>query len=179
MLSGVAVSYAQVGPEDDAIDPLEGATVVDDQPEGARQMLTAEQVIERARAKIGAVQPQKRCLPSVDENIVVVCADDGAAYRVPPSKTSRAALGGPPPAPDVAGAGIFHGPATAGGMCFIPPCPRELPPDVDFSKLPEIDEEYQERARAAALAERARQRAETQNDPVNNDPDNSELEEQP
>jgi hypothetical protein len=28
------------------------------------------------------------------------------------------------PPPDVAGPGIFRGPATISGMCFIPPCPK-------------------------------------------------------
>lgn len=29
------------------------------------------------------------------------------------------------PAPDVAGSGIFQGPATLAGLCVIPPCPRQ------------------------------------------------------
>ncbi|MEO1045573.1 MAG: hypothetical protein AAFX04_09060 [Pseudomonadota bacterium] len=105
------------------------------------------------------MKPAPRCVSSDDGDVVTVCAqlDDGAAYRVPPSTTSRAALGGPPPAPDVAGAGIFKGKATVGGMCLIPPCPRAMPPMVDFSKLPDYDPEYAAQAREAARLERARQ----------------------
>ena len=40
-------------------------------------------------------------------------------------------------APDVAGAGIFRGPATVSGLCFIPPCPDPPAYMVDFSTLPD------------------------------------------
>lgn len=40
-------------------------------------------------------------------------------------------------APDVAGAGIFRGPATLGGMCFIPPCPKDPALIIDVEALPE------------------------------------------
>ncbi|WP_279351659.1 hypothetical protein [Erythrobacter litoralis] len=40
-------------------------------------------------------------------------------------------------APDVAGAGIFRGPATVSGLCFVPPCPRPPAYMVDFSTIPE------------------------------------------
>lgn len=39
--------------------------------------------------------------------------------------------------PDVAGAGIFRGPATISGMCFIPPCPKEAALIIDIEGLPE------------------------------------------
>ena len=39
--------------------------------------------------------------------------------------------------PDVAGDYIFRGPATAGGMCVFGPCPREMPPEIDFAAIPE------------------------------------------
>ncbi|XUU61282.1 hypothetical protein ACRAQ6_03140 [Erythrobacter sp. HA6-11] len=42
-----------------------------------------------------------------------------------------------PQAPDVAGAGIFKGPATASGLCFIPPCPKEAALIIDIEALPE------------------------------------------
>ena len=41
------------------------------------------------------------------------------------------------PAPDVAGAGIFRGPTTVSGLCFIPPCPPPPAYIIDFSELPE------------------------------------------
>lgn len=40
-------------------------------------------------------------------------------------------------APDVAGAGIFRGPATVGGLCFIPPCPKDPALIIDVEALPE------------------------------------------
>jgi len=40
-------------------------------------------------------------------------------------------------APDVVGAGIFRGPATISGLCFVPPCPKPPAYMVDFSEIPE------------------------------------------
>ncbi|WP_416226959.1 hypothetical protein [Qipengyuania sp. ASV99] len=39
--------------------------------------------------------------------------------------------------PDVAGGGIFRGPATVGGLCIIPPCPPEAALMIDVEALPE------------------------------------------
>jgi hypothetical protein len=41
-----------------------------------------------------------------------------------------------PGTPDVAGAGIFRGPATFAGMCFIPPCPKDPALIVDVEAIP-------------------------------------------
>lgn len=40
------------------------------------------------------------------------------------------------PAPDVAGPGIFRGPATLSGLCFIPPCPKDPALIVDVEAIP-------------------------------------------
>ncbi len=42
------------------------------------------------------------------------------------------------PPPDVAGEGIFRGPATISGLCFIPPCPKDpaLMIDVEAIETP-------------------------------------------
>jgi hypothetical protein len=40
------------------------------------------------------------------------------------------------PPPDVAGPGIFRGPATISGLCFIPPCPDEAPLIIDVEAIP-------------------------------------------
>lgn len=40
------------------------------------------------------------------------------------------------PPPDVAGAGIFRGPATASGMCFVPPCPKDAALIIDLEAIP-------------------------------------------
>lgn len=47
------------------------------------------------------------------------------------------AFAGDPQAPDVAGGGIFKGPATVSGQCFIPPCPPEAAILIDVEALPE------------------------------------------
>jgi len=44
---------------------------------------------------------------------------------------------GDPRTPDVAGAGIFKGPATISGLCLIPPCPPPAAYIIDFKELPE------------------------------------------
>lgn len=43
---------------------------------------------------------------------------------------------GNPQTPDVAGEGIFKGPATISGMCLIPPCPKEPALMIDVTALP-------------------------------------------
>ena len=40
------------------------------------------------------------------------------------------------PPPDVAGEGIFRGPATISGLCFIPPCPKDAPLIIDVTAIP-------------------------------------------
>jgi hypothetical protein len=40
------------------------------------------------------------------------------------------------PPPDVAGPGIFRGPATVSGLCFIPPCPKEEALIIDVEAIP-------------------------------------------
>ena len=40
------------------------------------------------------------------------------------------------PTPDVAGGGIFRGPATVSGLCFIPPCPPPPALIIDVTALP-------------------------------------------
>lgn len=40
-------------------------------------------------------------------------------------------------APDVAGEGIFRGPPTVGGLCFIPPCPKDPAIIIDVEALPD------------------------------------------
>lgn len=42
--------------------------------------------------------------------------------------------------PDVAGGGIFSGPATVSGLCVIPPCPPEAALMIDVEALPEAPE---------------------------------------
>lgn len=40
------------------------------------------------------------------------------------------------PPPDVAGEGIFRGPPTISGLCFIPPCPKDPALIIDVEAIP-------------------------------------------
>lgn len=74
---------------------------------------------------------------------ILVCARrrDDSEYRTTSDSRKRyaeeTAFVGDPQAPDVAGAGIFRGPATMSGMCFIPPCPPPKAIIIDVEALPE------------------------------------------
>ncbi len=43
-------------------------------------------------------------------------------------------------APDVAGDGIFRGAPTVGGLCIIPPCPKDPALIIDVEALPDAEE---------------------------------------
>ena len=49
----------------------------------------------------------------------------------------KTAFDGEVRAPDVAGAGIFRGPASVSGLCFIPPCPQPPALIIDVEALPD------------------------------------------
>lgn len=93
----------------------------------------AEQLLEQdceREADVGRVQGE-----------IVVCRDLGEATdgsfdkEAWESDYARRTQGGS--TPDVAGEGIFKGPATFGGMCLIPPCPPEAAIMIDVEALPE------------------------------------------
>lgn len=80
--------------------------------------------------------------PEPNGNEIVVCAPiegDPDRYRVTSSleKGDDSHLAWTGQAPDVSGPGIFKGPATVGGLCFIPPCPKEPVYMIDVAALPE------------------------------------------
>lgn len=56
------------------------------------------------------------------------------------------------PAPDVAGAGIFRGPATVSNLCFIPPCRKETALIVDVEAIPPPPEDSDAERVAQGLA---------------------------
>ncbi|MEO1488332.1 MAG: hypothetical protein AAFR88_02685 [Pseudomonadota bacterium] len=77
---------------------------------------------------------------------IVVCrriGEDGSNYfsgsRAAAQKryAEETAFAGDVRTPDVAGSGIFRGPATVSGACFIPPCPDEAALIIDVEALPE------------------------------------------
>lgn len=121
-----------------------------------------KQLIRKADEWTGKEERAKKCQPSAAGKDIVVCGetDPNAKFRVPSDTEGRLATGGPPPAPDVAGDGIFKGKATLGLGCIIPPCPPPKAYIIDFSKLPDVDEEYLKKAREAEAAERQREQDE-------------------
>lgn len=76
---------------------------------------------------------------------IVVCGDRGrsnehrlySAEEAEERYAKETMHAGMTPTPDIAGQGIFRGPATVGGLCFVPPCPKEPAIAVDFDALPE------------------------------------------
>ncbi|MFN2099159.1 hypothetical protein [Altererythrobacter sp. MF3-039] len=73
------------------------------------------------------------CRRKRDQSQFRVSSEDEAESRYA-RETMNA---GDPRAPDVAGPGIFRGPATVSGLCFIPPCPPPPAYMIDFDELPE------------------------------------------
>lgn len=73
---------------------------------------------------------------------IVVCrnrpdqASDGVWDEEDWERRYAARTQGPKPV-DVAGSGIFHGPASVGGLCLLNPCPDEPAYMIDFAELPE------------------------------------------
>src|SRR3546814_11017570 len=75
---------------------------------------------------------------------IVVCRRkrDQSEFRTLPSEDAQARYAqetmnkGNPQTPDVAGAGIFKGPATVSGLCIIGPCPKPPALFIAFTALP-------------------------------------------
>jgi hypothetical protein len=111
----------------------------DEAPEAQR---TAEQFIETARNAYALDKPEPAPCPEATSDEIVVCRqyEDMPDQRLQ-SPTQRAyAAGEMPPdpipnAPDLYG-GMRGGVIVARG-CFVPPCPRPMPPLVDFDSIPE------------------------------------------
>ena len=77
----------------------------------------------------------------VISNTIVVCrkigeASDGVWNKEEFERSYAQRTQGEQPV-DVAGGGIFRGPATVSGLCLIPPCPAEAALIIDIEALPE------------------------------------------
>ncbi|MDZ4308867.1 hypothetical protein [Allopontixanthobacter sp.] len=110
--------------------------------------VSAEQVAENARKAYGPPPPEPACAPAQGDEIVV-CArqEDNSQFRVKSSteldpESEEALDDGLPRAPDVAGPGIFKGPATVGKLCIpgLQKCPPPPALMIDLSALPEAPE---------------------------------------
>ena len=118
-------------------------------PAMAQQTVDDEDVIgpmlEEARKayRVDEPEPERPAdCPEAVGNEILVCAPiegDPDRYRVTSSleKGDDSHLSWSGQAPDVSGPGIFKGPATVGGMCFIPPCPKDPVYYIDVAALPE------------------------------------------
>lgn len=106
---------------------------------------TPQQVFEAAEKAYGPPPPRPDCAEQEGDEIVVCAQEqDDSLFRVQSSseldpKSKEALKDGVPRAPDVAGPGIFTGPATIGKLCIpglqkCPPPPALL---IDFSALPD------------------------------------------
>ena len=101
--------------------------------------VTAEELIERARAAYALEETPRLACPEGSGNEIVVCAEvvDPDRYRVP-SDTDRGVVRNETPrAPDLEPK--YPGVAVAKG-CFIGPCPKPMPVMIDLKAIPEAPE---------------------------------------
>lgn len=114
----------------------------------AKPPVTAEKVAENAQKTYGPPPPEPACAPQEGDEIVVCAREqDNSLFRVKSSselnpKSDDAVDDGLPRAPDVAGPGIFTGPATVSGLCIpgLQSCPPPPALIIDIGALPEAPE---------------------------------------
>ena len=114
------------------------------QQDGGDEDVVGPRLEEARKAyRVDPPEPERPAdCPEAVGNEILVCApveSDPDRYRITSSldkgDDSHLSWGGE--APDVSGPGIFKGPATVGGLCFIPPCPKDPVYVVDVAALPE------------------------------------------
>lgn len=120
-------------------------------PHSEAQERAAEGIDIRAEFRASERDPlhEAQCKRDQDaariSNEIVVCApvEENARYRIESREGAQTryaeetAYANDPQAPNVAGKGIFRGPANIGGMCFVPPCPPPPALMIDLEALPE------------------------------------------
>ncbi len=108
-----------------------------DAPTGAPPQ-SIDILAQEAPSEAASAAALKECADSREAGIVsgeiVVCrkAEEDTSQMLAGSHEAwlkayaeRTQNAGTLPPPDVAGPGIFRGPATVSGLCFIPPCPKD------------------------------------------------------
>ncbi len=108
---------------------------------------TAEDAISNARDMYGPPPPRRNCnnqQSGDSQSEITVCAqeeEDNSEFRVQSTSDLRKGKGdGSEGVPDVAGDGIFKGPASIGGLCLMGGCPPEEAYMLDFDALPDTPE---------------------------------------
>jgi hypothetical protein len=89
---------------------------------------------EQRRAEAGTTGEIVVCGEHADDSARLI-TDDAERLKDYAERTQNA---GTLPPPDVAGPGIFTGPATIGGLCFIPPCPKGPAVIIDVAAIPPL-----------------------------------------
>ena len=128
---------------------VSGPAFGQDKVESDQPRSTVEDVLADADQLYGPPPPMEDCSDEQEAAIlsgeIIVCrrkkdqrrfrtlSSDEAQTRYAEETMNR----GNPPTPDVAGPGIFRGPATVGGLCFVPPCPKDPALIIDIEALPE------------------------------------------
>jgi hypothetical protein len=127
---------------------VSGVAQAQDATEANDRAVTTEDVLADARFLYGPPPPMEDCSDEQEAAIlsgeIIVCRrkPDQRQFRTLPSDEAQSRYAEEtmnkdnPQTPDVAGGGIFRGPATVSSMCFIPPCPKEPALIIDVTALP-------------------------------------------
>lgn len=117
-------------------------------PDAQAQDEAAQSALAQARELYGPPPPLEDCSDDQEASIlsgeIVVCRRkrDQSEFRTLPSEDAQTRYAqetmnkGNPQTPDVAGDGIFKGPATVSGLCLIGPCPKPPALIIDVAALP-------------------------------------------
>jgi hypothetical protein len=128
---------------------LSGTAAAQEQSASDTQSENVQNILADADRLYGPPPPMEDCSAEQEAAIlsgeIIVCRrrKDQSEFRTLPSDEAQSRYAeetmnrGNPQTPDVAGPGIFRGPATMGGLCLIPPCPKDPVIIIDIAALPE------------------------------------------